>query len=393
MKAKKRVFLALCVGALACIWATWRITPPALASGKPPVAAKQVRGFTYQNDHVESVPWSIHIGKLDRANTDYELHTTLAKDTIFGLNSLSDQMKAFPLEQGRPIASINGDFYRNERTPYQGDPKGLQIMQGELVSGPCDWSCFWIDAQGNPHMTNVLSLFRVTWANGTHTTIGFNEERPNDGAVLYTPRLGSSTRTSGGRELVLERDGQKPWLPIKAGETYSARVRQVRPSGDTPLTPDILVLSLGPGLLSKVPEAAPGTTLTIAMTTVPDLKGSPTAMGGGPALVRNGKPMEWHNTQLRHPRTAIGWNSRYFYMVEVDGRQHGLSVGMTYPELADYMAKLGCDEALNLDGGGSATFWLYGQVVNSPSEGHERETANGLTVVRKNKPEAARNPD
>jgi exopolysaccharide biosynthesis protein len=116
-------------------------------------------------------------------------------------------------------------------------------------------------------------------------------------------------------------------------------------------------------------------------------------MGGGPALVRNGKPMEWHNTQLRHPRTAIGWNSRYFYMVEVDGRQHGLSVGMTYPELADYMAKLGCDEALNLDGGGSATFWLYGQVVNSPSEGHERETANGLTVVRKNKPEATHNPD
>ena len=65
---------------------------------------------------------------------------------------------------------------------------------------------------------------------------------------------------------------------------------------------------------------------------------------------------------------------------------------MTFPELADYMAKLGCDEALNLDGGGSATFWLYGQVVNSPSEGHERETANGLVVVRKNKPDEAAHP-
>jgi len=63
--------------------------------------------------------------------------------------------------------------------------------------------------------------------------------------------------------------------------------------------------------------------------------------------------MQWQSTQFRQPRTAIGWNSNFFYIVEVDGRQRGLSVGMTFPELADYMVKLGCDEALNLDGGGS----------------------------------------
>src|SRR5436190_20831912 len=104
-----------------------------MASGRSGVVSKPARGFTYQNDRIESFPWSIHIGKLDRANKDYELHTVLAKNTIVGLNTLSEQIKELPPEWGRPIAAINGDFYRIEKGPYQGDPKGLQIMQGELL--------------------------------------------------------------------------------------------------------------------------------------------------------------------------------------------------------------------------------------------------------------------
>jgi exopolysaccharide biosynthesis protein len=86
---------------------------------------------------------------------------------------------------------------------------------------------------------------------------------------------------------------------------------------------------------------------------------------------------------VRHPRTAIGWNNDHFFLVQVDGRQRHLSVGMTPAELADYMAKLGCEGALNLDGGGSATCWVYGQVMNSPSLGQERNMANALVVVQK----------
>jgi len=60
-----------------------------------------------------------------------------------------------------------------------------------------------------------------------------------------------------------------------------------------------------------------------------------------------------------------------------------LSVGMTFAELADYMVRLGCEEALNFDGGGSATLWVMGTVVNSPSEGQERPSANALVLVQK----------
>ncbi|HYV29980.1 MAG TPA: phosphodiester glycosidase family protein, partial [Candidatus Binatia bacterium] len=85
----------------------------------------------------------------------------------------------------------------------------------------------------------------------------------------------------------------------------------------------------------------------------------------------------------RHPRSALGWNKTHFFLAEVDGRQRSLSLGMTLEELGEYMAKLGCEEAMSLDGGGSSTFWYRGRVVNSPCDGTERPVANGLVVVRK----------
>jgi len=56
---------------------------------------------------------------------------------------------------------------------------------------------------------------------------------------------------------------------------------------------------------------------------------------------------------------------------------------MTFSEFAEYLRKLGCEQAMNLDGGGSATLWVMGNVMNSPSEGQERPGANSLVVVRK----------
>jgi exopolysaccharide biosynthesis protein len=85
----------------------------------------------------------------------------------------------------------------------------------------------------------------------------------------------------------------------------------------------------------------------------------------------------------RHPRTAIGWDDRFFYLVVVDGRQRTLSRGMTLAELGAYMHDLGCLEAMNLDGGGSATLWCGGYPINSPCDGMQREIANGLVVIRK----------
>jgi hypothetical protein len=353
-------------------------------------AAKPERYLTYTNEIVSQMPWSIHVVRVDRSYHDLRFCTTLGGGEVLGMGILTDQLKTLPAELGTPLAAINGDFYEKAKD-YPGRPRDLQIRNGEVISHPAGHACFWIDSQGNPQMTNILSRFRVVWPNGKETPFGLNVQRTNDAAVLYTAVLGASTHTSGGIEYVLERSAQGEWLPLRVGQTYEARVRQVQTAGDTPLDRQTAVLSIGPGLVSSVPPLSPGATVRLIMETTPDLSGAEVAIGGGPTLIEDGKLTSWKDwLNMRHPRTALGWNQQHIFLVEVDGRQIDVSLGMTFLELAEYMLKLGCEQAMNLDGGGSATLWALGAVRSSPSEGQERPSPNALVVVRKNSRQAAK---
>ena len=89
---------------------------------------------------------------------------------------------------------------------------------------------------------------------------------------------------------------------------------------------------------------------------------------------------------IRHPRTAAGVTAdgHTLILLAVDGRQPAHSVGVTLPQLADLMLELGAAEAVNLDGGGSTSFYLRradGSVVtNQPSAGKWRPVANHLGI-------------
>lgn len=91
--------------------------------------------------------------------------------------------------------------------------------------------------------------------------------------------------------------------------------------------------------------------------------------------------------RARHPRTAAGLtrDRRTLILAVVDGRQPGWSIGMTLEELGALMLRLGARDAINLDGGGSASF-LYrpergAAISNRPSDGSWRPVANQLGVV------------
>jgi exopolysaccharide biosynthesis protein len=55
-----------------------------------------------------------------------------------------------------------------------------------------------------------------------------------------------------------------------------------------------------------------------------------------------------------------------------------MSGGATLEETARVMLRLGCLDAINLDGGGSSTLHLFGLTLNRPSDGKERPVANGV---------------
>ena len=55
---------------------------------------------------------------------------------------------------------------------------------------------------------------------------------------------------------------------------------------------------------------------------------------------------------------------------------------MTLPEAARLMRSLGARNAINLDGGGSSTMTVRGEVVNRPSDrGRERAVSDGVYAI------------
>jgi hypothetical protein len=65
---------------------------------------------------------------------------------------------------------------------------------------------------------------------------------------------------------------------------------------------------------------------------------------------------------------------------------------MTVQELSGFLVKLGCTEAINLDGGGSSCLWFDGKIRNHPCDGRERLVANSLIVLEKKPPAVANDP-
>jgi exopolysaccharide biosynthesis protein len=65
----------------------------------------------------------------------------------------------------------------------------------------------------------------------------------------------------------------------------------------------------------------------------------------------------------------------------VDGRSRR-SRGATLVEMRNIMRDLGAVTALNLDGGGSSEMVVDGEVVNDPSDGHERHITNAILILR-----------
>lgn len=114
------------------------------------------------------------------------------------------------------------------------------------------------------------------------------------------------------------------------------------------------------------------------------------AISGEPLLVRDGRALAGLGSEAE-PRSAVGLDKagRRLFLVVVDGRQSGYSLGMTLDELAALLVELGAHTAMNLDGGGSAALAARGpfglpRLLNRPIDlgipGRERAVGNHLGV-------------
>ena len=85
-------------------------------------------------------------------------------------------------------------------------------------------------------------------------------------------------------------------------------------------------------------------------------------------------------TAGRYPRAALGLAGPELMAVVCDGRADD-DAGMTMAELAEAMVGARREDAINLDGGGSASLVIDGKLVNTPREEHGLELRGGREIA------------
>lgn len=118
----------------------------------------------------------------------------------------------------------------------------------------------------------------------------------------------------------------------------------------------------------------------------------PNAIGGSPMLLKGGSKnitataelIAVNNTSSR-PRSAIGHTANgLVVMVAVEGdNTAGGYAGVSLDELATLMQDLSCNNAINLDGGGSTSLVIGGQLTLRPGDGTERGVISAIILKRK----------
>lgn len=320
--------------------------------------------------------WQIHV--LIIAPTKATIRLVRAMDEIVGTETTSSLAT-----RHSAIAAINAGFFRVAGT-YRGEPDGLLVVKGKVLSEPVRGGAAMV-------LTNAGESTRVSFArfaftstlrlNGKETISmhGFNRPRQADELIAFTPEFHRTTLTSpDGIEVI-----------VRNRRVFAVRDGQ----GSQPIPTDGFVLSATGTARLALTKLRQGMKVEInsQIKAIPSLSFAPEAiLGGGPILLTNGKvqtnpdgfnPLSFVNA--RHPRTAIGTRKDgTLVLVTVDGRQPKKSVGMTIPELAMLMLELGCEEAMNLDGGGSTTMVIRNKVVNSFSDATgERGVSDALLVL------------
>ncbi len=338
-------------------------------------------------------PWLINMLRVDPSRASLRVFHAL--DEGVGLETTSSLTA-----RHKAVAAINGGYFRTTG-PFRGESVGLLMLDGKLISEPHhDRAALGLITQqettqillGHLKFVGEISVGRrdgsiraqPTRGEVRHTVNGLNRPLAKDELLIFTPEFHRTTLTTpDGAEAV-----------VRNGSVLTVRDRH----GSSEIPADGFVVSaVGNSREWLLSNVRPGAQISFSWRLTPlDLKQQPlwrradTILGGGPQLVKGGK-VEITTVQERvlpafrndrHPRTAIAkLTSGKLLLFTVDGRQPGISVGMSLDMVANLLIEFGADEAINLDGGGSTTMVVRDQVVNRPSDPTgERPVSDAILV-------------
>jgi hypothetical protein len=337
-------------------------------------------------------PWVVNVLTIDPRTADGHLKATYGPD-LARVEKTSDLVKS-----AGAVAGVNASFFTFTANPqYPGDPVGLGLFDGKLLSEPLadpTEANLVIDAESNRVVTGHL---RWTGAvhnlfTGAQLPLEFLNHPPVIPAacatlpdqtactvpgdvVRFTPEFAASTPAGAGVEVVLDRRGCVVRTSTTRGTALSPSQTSLQATGqDT-----VALLKLAKGCLR--------TDLAVSDENgrkVP-LRSGLYGVTGRYQLTKSGEIVVPDGTGSffdRNPRTIAGTTrGGKIVLATIDGRQT-TSVGTTMDETAAVAKALGLYDAINLDGGGSTAMALGdGTVVNHPSSTGGAERAVGDAIV------------
>ena len=356
---------------------------------------------------------AVYVAEMDRTAKDLRFDVELANSQIIGRETITSATRRLTRKGIQPLAGVNGSFgIREDSYGRGGTIFNLYIEKGELVSipklidrwgysPPSPWgeTSFGVTPDGEFLLDAVKLNGKITINDQTLTVEAINQFCDSyNTVVLYTPRYGRSTLTRRCYEFVL----QNLSLPLKG--KYSSRfvVTGVNPRGNSIIPSNGVVLAIEPRLANrwskKITKSASG---VLEIGLIPKKwQTIQEGIGGNLRLLRNGQiepelvefgetrgrsAYRHSNGASRHPRSALGFNDEKLFLIVVDGRQPGHSMGMTLYDMGSFFKDIGIKNAINFDGGSSSALWALGDIVNRPAHNYERPIFNVALIRRKDK--------
>lgn len=277
------------------------------------------------------------------------------------------------LRRDRAVAGVNADFFDIGDT---GAPLGIGVdRQRGVIHGPISGrnNAFTLDAHNVADIARTFLKASIV-RRGKPTISVTNLNAPtlaSNGIGIFTSAWGSDARSR-----------TVAGTPTREVVVRGGRVRANRRAlGSGPVARDTVVLvGVGDGA-RRLRNLRVGSRVSVKYGV--NTAATRVAVGGSAVLLR-GDDVVAPGDPAMHPRTAIGIDTdqNQVIIVTVDGRQ-AESRGLTLRETAVLLRRMGADEALNLDGGGSSSMLARESgetisVVNAPSDGHLRSVPNGL---------------
>jgi hypothetical protein len=350
-------------------------------------ASAQIRGQTLMPGVVYSRqvaftahgPVVLNVVSAPRPTGLYSIQAALSHEIVPGRARLTDMEKGASATS--TVVGINGDFFNTR----WGTPSSILIRRGVLAADAAGGrSAAGFDPGGGLHVDRVA--LSATWKGvDQYRPMGLNAPPGRSATTLYTPTWGATTPPeSGATEVVLA-----PFPPALPNRILSAPVVQVAQGGNQPIPAGGAVLVARGSQTQVLTAQAPvGSTVSVRLVLTPGWADVVEAVGGGPALVRNGKAVFRSNelfsaAQLftRTARSAVGQTADgRILLVAADGGRRGYSTGMTSFELALALARLGAVNACGLGTGAATTLAFDGKLLNRPSGREESPIADGLLI-------------